>query len=111
MPSLIRALALVSILGAAGLVAYRTLVMPLASRCDDLSLPLQIEGHFPELNDALASTVQFLQEPAESALAGSVSLRNAAIQRTMSLTEQCDFNKVLNRRGLLWTTVGAMIAL
>ena len=63
LPGLVRALALVTILATAGLTAYQTLVMPLAARCDDLSLALQIEEQFPELNDALASTVQFLQEP------------------------------------------------
>jgi hypothetical protein len=110
LPSLIRALALVSVLGAAGLVAYRALVKPLAARSDDLSLALEIEEHFPELNDALASTVQFLREPEDSPLAGSPSMRKAAVQRTIALTESCNFNRILDRRGLLWMTVGALIA-
>lgn len=110
LPSLIRSLALVSILGASGLVAYRTLIMPLATRCDDLALALQIEAHYPELNDALASTVQFLEETTESPLSGSPVMRKFAIKRTLALTEDCDFNKVLQGRGILWVTVGALIA-
>ena len=114
LPGLVRALALITILASAGLAAYHTLVMPLAARSDDLSLALQIEGQFPELNDALASTVQFLQEPKEplagSPGRGSESLRRAAIQRTLNLTENCDFTKIFRRRGLLAITAGALAA-
>src|SRR5207302_8000080 len=89
LPSLLRALALVALLGAAGVAAYRTLVIPLGRRCDDLALALRIEEQFPELNDALASTVQFLEAPAAAPLSGSASLRKAATERTLALTENC----------------------
>jgi hypothetical protein len=111
LPSLIRALALVGVLAAGGVIVYRMLLSPLASRCDDLSLALQIEDRFPELNDALASTVQFLQEPeGQTPAGGSASLRKAAITRTLALTENCDFAKILDRRGLLWITGAALVA-
>lgn len=106
LPSLIRALTLVSILGTTGVVAYRVIFVPLTSRSDDLSLALQIEEHYPELNDALASTVQFMQEPEDGP--GSVGMRKAAIQRTLALTENLDFGKILPRREFLWLTVGAL---
>ncbi len=110
LPSLIRALALVSLLGTAGWVAYQTLLKPLASRCDDLALALQIEEHFPDLNDALASTVQFLQEKESAGPGSSASLRKAAIQRTLALTESYDFNKIIQRRGQRWLACGALLA-
>src|SRR5689334_19857942 len=55
LPAAVRALLLTGTLGAAGYVAYRHLLRPLASRADDLTLALRIEEHYPGLNDALAS--------------------------------------------------------
>src|SRR5437660_12251502 len=63
LPSIIRAVVLVGLVAAAGITAYRNVLLPLATRCDDLALALKIEEHFPELDDSLASTVQFLQDP------------------------------------------------
>src|SRR6266404_7110282 len=62
LPSLVRGMLLVGILVGAGTVAYRLLFVPFRSPCDDLTLALRIEEEFPELNDALGSTVQFLSE-------------------------------------------------
>src|SRR4051812_14818298 len=58
LPSLVRAMLLVGILGGACLVVYRLLLIPFSSPCDDLTLALRVEEAYPELNDALASTVQ-----------------------------------------------------
>ena len=63
LPRLLRAAALVSILGGAGALFYQLLLYPLARRSDNLSLALRIEALYPELNDALASTVQFVEYP------------------------------------------------
>src|SRR5947209_14018254 len=62
LPGLIRALFLTGILAATGYVTYRFLVRPMRTRTDDLSLALRVEEEYPVLNDALASTVQFLQQ-------------------------------------------------
>src|SRR5262249_57654141 len=62
LPALVRAVVLVGTLAGAGLVAYRMLLRPLATRADDLALALRIEERYPSLNDALASTVQFLEQ-------------------------------------------------
>src|SRR6516225_1851279 len=66
LPGLIRAFFLTGILAGGGCVAYRYLLEPLRQRDDDLSLALRVEADYPELNDALASTVQFLGEPGKS---------------------------------------------
>jgi hypothetical protein len=99
MPSLLRAAILVGWLVNSGLLAWFCLVRPLSQRCDDLSLALRIEERFPALNDALASTVQFLDSP-ESAGGESASLRREAVQRALERARGCDFNKVLDARGL-----------
>jgi hypothetical protein len=110
LPGLIRAVLLVVILGGSGLIAWRYLLAPLAAQADDLALALRVEEAYPTLNDALASTVQFLQQP-ESASAGSPILRREAVQRALRLAEGCDFTKVVNSRGLRLTELAAIAIL
>src|SRR4051812_19574180 len=62
LPSLIRAVFLLGVLGGTGYVSYRFLLRPLRVRTDDLALALRVEEQYPVLNDSLASTVQFLQQ-------------------------------------------------
>ena len=108
LPSLVRAYCLVAILGTAGYVGFRWLVVPFWRRCDDLSLAIQIEDAYPELNDALASTVQFLEE---ENVPGSPSMRNKAIDRAMDATADLDFGRILDRRGMMYGTLALLAAL
>jgi hypothetical protein len=108
LPSVIRAFFLVGIVGSAGYVFLRHICMPLAGRSDDLSLALRIEEVYPELNDALASTVQFLEEP-EKGNHSSPALRKQAIEQAMKLADDCDFNRILDRRGVWLLGLGAFI--
>src|SRR5947209_18088541 len=85
LPSLVRALLLTGTLGAAGYVSYRFLFGPLGAPANDLSLALRIEAHFPVLNDALASAVQFLENSADVERSSSPSLRREAVQRALGL--------------------------
>src|SRR5262245_36860525 len=61
LPALVRAFVLTGLLAAVGVVVYRLLFRPLSEPTDDLSLALRVEERYPALNDALASTVQFLE--------------------------------------------------
>ena len=106
LPSLVRAGVLVGWLVGAGLLAWHFLVRPLSERCDDLSLALRIEQRFPALNDALASTVQFLDAP--PAGGDSASMRREAVKRALGKAAGCDFNRVVDGRGL--RTAGALAA-
>src|SRR5262249_50076446 len=67
LPGAVRALVLVATLGGAGYVAFLYLLRPLAAPADDLALALRIEERYPELNDALASAVQFLERAPDAA--------------------------------------------
>jgi hypothetical protein len=98
LPSLARAGVLVAWLVGAGLLTWFFFFRPLARRCDDLSLALRIEQRFPTLNDALASTVQFLEAPA--AAGDSASLRREAVKRALDKAKGCDFNRIVDSRGL-----------
>jgi hypothetical protein len=99
LPNLVRALFLVGILTGAGLVVYRTLFAPLRTSAGDLAIALRIEEKYPVLNDSLASTVEFLQQAPETR-SGSPVLRREAVVRAMRLAQGCDFNQIVNTRGL-----------
>jgi hypothetical protein len=100
LPSLVRAVLLVGGLAGAGCIAYRFLFVPLSQRADDLSLALRVEEQYPGLNDALASTIEFLQQPDDSEKLGSPGLRREAVRRAVRRAEGCDFNRVIDSRGL-----------
>src|ERR1700683_3060796 len=65
LPSLVRGVFLVGLLVSSGYIAYRLILRPFTRPADDLNLALRIEEVYPELNDALATTVQFLSQPKE----------------------------------------------
>ncbi len=101
LPPLVRAVVLVGTLAGGIFVAYRYLFRPLSAPSDDLSLALRIEEAYPALNDALASTVQFL-ERGTRADSSSAALEHEAVKRALANAAGCDFGKVVNKRGLLW---------
>jgi hypothetical protein len=100
LPALVRAVLLVSTLAAGAYLAFRFLYRPLSKRTDDLSLALRVEENYPSLNDALASTVEFLDDP--DALTGGISpsLREEAVRRSRDKIFACDFNRIVDTRGL-----------
>ena len=109
LPRLLRAAALVSILGGMGALFWQLLAYPLARRSDNLSLALRIEALFPELNDALASTVQFLENPSSPA-AGDPRLRDKAVDKAMIQCRSFDFHRILDYRFLNAAIAGLLLA-
>ena len=111
LPNLIRAVALVGLLIGSGAIAYRYLVRPFTRSCDDLSLALRVEDQFPELNDALASTVQFLKQSKEDAARVGLSpaMRERTVQETIAAAGKCDFGRILDRRGGLLFGIAALV--
>jgi len=97
LPGVVRAFFLVAALAGGGAVAFVYLIKPLGRRDDDLSLALQVEQEFPELNDCLASTVQFLEKPGDGQ---SDAMCQAAVRQALSRTAECDFNRIVKARGL-----------
>lgn len=113
LPGLVRAVCLVGLLVGSGILAYRYLIKPFARPCDDLSLALRVEEEYPELNDSLASTVQFLtQSPEEQArLGGSEALRQKTMKETIEKAAAFDFSRILDRRAAALFGAGAFCAL
>jgi hypothetical protein len=104
LPALVRTVVLVGTLVGGIVVAYRYLFRPLSVPSDDLSLALRIEEEYPSLNDALASTVQFL-ERGTRAESSSAVLEREAVKRALGRAAGCDFGKVVDKRGLVWAGV------
>ncbi|MGF1582129.1 MAG: hypothetical protein ACFCD0_22615 [Gemmataceae bacterium] len=107
LPALVRALLLVCSFGGA-LVAGFYFLEPLTRPTDDLALALKVEEQYPILNDSLASTIQFLNQPEDAAGAGSPSLRREAVQRSLRLSQSCDFGAIVDTRGYIWTGFTAL---
>src|SRR6516225_3518724 len=101
LPELVRAIVLVGTMAGGVAIAYRFLLRPLTAPSDDLSLALRVEEEYPALNDALASTVQFLERGARSD-SSSAALEREAVKRALARAAGCDFGKVLNKRGGMW---------
>src|SRR5262249_52163472 len=110
LPGLVRALILTGLLAGAGAIVYLHLIQPLRQPADDLSLALRVECDYPERNDCLASTVQFLQQPETPDAAASKSLREAAVRQALHKAAGCDFNRTVNSQGVRLACMG-MIAL
>jgi hypothetical protein len=108
-PSLFRAVLLVGLLVGSGYVAYRYIFTPFSKPCDDLNLALRIEDAYPELNDALATTVQFLRQPKDeqARVGGSAAMRERTVAETMEKASNCDFGRILDRRAAVLFGAGA----
>lgn len=105
LPALVRAVLLVGTLSAAGVVAYRGLFRPLLVKTDDLSLALRVEEANPDLNDSLASAVQFLEQSRRGAGGQSTNLESSilrleAVRRTMRSLDSIDFGRAVSSRGV-----------
>ncbi len=109
LPALVRAVVLVGTLVGGIIVAYRYLFRPLSGPSDDLSLALRVEEEYPALNDALASTVQFL-ERGTATESSSAALEREAVKRALARASGCDFGKVVNQRGLVWAGVSGGVS-
>jgi hypothetical protein len=110
LPRLLRASALVGLLAGAGYLLYRLLIHPLARKSDDLSLALRIEALYPELNDALASTIQFLDQP-DAPSGGDKQMRAKAIEKATLQAASFDFHAILDYRFLGMSALAVVAAL
>ncbi len=94
----IRLICSLAILAVFAGTSYRYLCVPLRARLRDVDLARRLERRYPELEDSLASAVEFLDQSEEDPTAGSLALRRAVIIKTTAEAEQIDFGRVLQRR-------------
>jgi len=93
----VRLILAVCVLGVAGWIGWRRLVLPLRAPVTDLDLALRIEGRYPGFHDSLASTVQFLEGNADPRV-GSPALQRAVVARTIYRFSQGQFDDLLETR-------------
>jgi hypothetical protein len=94
----IRLISSVTALLALGWVLYRFLWPVLTSHLSDVNVALRIERCYPQLEDRLSSTAQFLEQSENDPLAGSPALRRAVVTQSEIALENLDLNRVLDRR-------------
>lgn len=111
LPALVRGVILTGLLTGAGIIVYRLLFVPLSQPTDDLSLALRVEERFPSLNDALATTMQFLERGEVNAPPGeSPTMRRETVKRAVGRATGIDFLRVVDSRGLRVAGVCAMFS-
>lgn len=83
----------------AGLIlwaTYRYLLRGLFTRLDDVDVALRIERRYPQLNDRLASAVQFLRQREDEPFAGSAALRRAVVIETEQESEKLNWHDIFD---------------
>lgn len=98
-PAALRAVLLVGLAGLAAWIVYRHLWQPLSRRITVDDVALELEGRFPELDDRLATTVNFLSRP--PATGESNVLRDAVVADTLNSVSALRFDRALQPRPLL----------
>ena len=96
----LRIMASAALLAAAAWAVYYWWLRTKRQRIGQLSVARRVESRFPQLRDALASAVEFLNQPEEDLTAGSAQLRRLVIAEAQSAVEQLPLNDVIDRRPL-----------
>ena len=95
--------------------AYRSWYLPSQRRLQPLDVARRVEGHFPQLQDSLASAMEFLNQSEDDELAGSAQLRRLVVAEAQNTVETLPLDEVIERRPLRWAaaafTIAAMLAL
>jgi hypothetical protein len=101
-----------AMLGAASTWAlYRWWWLPRRKRPGPLGVARQVESHFPQLRDRLASALEFLGQSEEDPTAGSAALRRAVVSEADLAVSELPIDTVIDRRPLRQATTWAAIAL
>ncbi|NQT11422.1 MAG: hypothetical protein HQ582_01650 [Planctomycetes bacterium] len=105
----IRVICSLAVLGVLGWTCYRYWFLGLRARLSDVEMARRLQRRFPELGDALASSVEFLGQSEDDPTAGSVALRRALIAQTTAEAEQLDFRDALGRGPTLRAALSALV--
>src|SRR3954470_6987858 len=82
-----RVLATAALLLAVVVAAYRWWYLPAKESLDSLTVARRLEARFPQLNDALASAIEFLRQSEHDQSAGSAQLRRMVIANAANSIE------------------------
>ena len=91
-------------------VAYRAWYLPSLRRLLALDVARRVEDHFPQLQDSLASAVEFLEQSEEDQLAGSAQLRRLVVAEAQNTVESLPLDEVVERRPLRRAAAALVVA-
>src|SRR5215212_4399597 len=100
-------------LGGLGYAAVRWIIKPVLARLSLSDVAGHIENVFPEFDDRLRSTVDFVQQPGE-AIPGSAFMKERTVSEATHLAQSTDLSKALVTRPVwysLSTAAGAIALL
>src|SRR5687768_12519194 len=90
-----RAVVLLCALGGIGVAAYRWIVRPARSNLGIGDIAGRVESVYPQFEDRLRSTVDFIREGGGS-IPGSEPMKRATVAEASRRAEGVDFGKVVN---------------
>ena len=90
--------------------AYRWWYLPRQHRLRPIVVARQVESHFPQLYDSLASAIEFLGQSEHDATAGSAQLRRLVIADAQNKIEALPLNEVVDRAPLRKAAVALTVA-
>jgi DNA repair exonuclease SbcCD ATPase subunit len=103
-PAALRAVLLLGLIALAGFVLLVHLVRPLRTRIGVEDVALELEGYFPQLDDRLATTVNFIGDGPRGG--ESPALRQAVVQDTIQSVRSVEFTSALRP----WPLVAIFLA-
>ena len=96
----LRIMATMALALAVAWVAYRAWYLPSQRRLLPLDVARRVERHFPQLQDSLASALEFLEQSEDDELAGSAQLRRLVVAEAQNTIETLPLEDVIERRPL-----------
>jgi hypothetical protein len=81
-------------------IAYRWWYVPSRVRLRTLDVARRVESRFPQLQDALASAIEFLHQSEDDQLAGSAQLRRLVVAQAQNDLESLSLREVIDHRPL-----------
>jgi len=96
----LRIMATVTLVTVAVWAAYRWWYRPGRQQLAPLAVARKVESHFPQLNDSLASALEFLQQSEHDQTAGSAQLRRLVVAEAETALEGLPLEEVVDRRPL-----------
>src|SRR4051812_5561719 len=111
----VRLMSTTTLLAAIGWAAYRWWYLAAIKPLDSLIVARRLEARFPQLQDSLASAVEFLGQAEDDQAAGSAQLRRLVIANAANSIGQLPLEEVIDRRRLrnaaLCLVVAALLTL
>jgi hypothetical protein len=96
----LRIMVTLALVGVAMWAAYRWWYSPGRWRSEPLAVARRVESQFPQLQDSLASALEFLGQSEEDATAGSPQLRRLVVAEAQNAVAGLPLDEVIDRRPL-----------